>query len=69
MAASNSEKEKLQSYLEYLVKNQPPPELYFAKNRTKKGGEIDIQVDWDYKLDEEGKIIGFISIITDITEK
>ena len=62
------EREKLRDYLKTLVKDQPPPIPYFEKNRTKEGRIIDVQVDWNYKRDEKGRVIGFISVITDITE-
>ncbi len=30
---------------------------------------IDVQVDWNYRYDEQGQLVGFVSIITDITER
>jgi PAS domain S-box-containing protein len=56
-------------YLKTLVKDQPTPTPYFEKNRTKEGRIIDVQVDWNYKRDKKGHVVGFISVITDITER
>ena len=59
----------LPEYLAMLVKDRPLPTPYVGQNLTKQGNLIDIQVDWNYKLDSQGKVTGFTSIITDITER
>ncbi len=66
---SEEEREGLRQYLAFLVKEQPPPEIYYSKSMTRDGKPIDIKVDWNYKRDEQGDVIGFISITTDITEQ
>ena len=65
----DSEREKLRNYLKILLKDQPTPTPYFEKNRTKEGRIIDVQIDWNYKRDKKGHIVGFISVVTDITER
>lgn len=64
-----SMKEELQEYLKQLVKDQPLPAPYMQKNRRKDGKVIDVQVDWEYKRDKQGLVTGFISVLTDITER
>jgi PAS domain S-box-containing protein len=64
-----SEKEGLKEYLKLLIKDQPSSIPYFQKNRKKDGEVIDVQVDWNYKRNEQGLVTGFISVITDITER
>jgi PAS domain S-box-containing protein len=64
-----SGKEELQEYLRLLVKDQPSPTPYFQKNRKKDGKVIDAHVDWNYKRNEQGLVTGFISVLTDITER
>ncbi|MCP4348469.1 MAG: PAS domain S-box protein [Desulfobacterales bacterium] len=66
---TDAEKKELQKYLQYLVKNQPGLVTYVSQNKTRNGDVIDIDVDWNYKRDKAGNIIGFISIITDTTER
>ena len=56
-------------YLAMLVKEQPDPIPYIGKNLTKGGRVIDVQVDWNYKRDDQGRVTGFISVVTDITER
>jgi len=59
----------LPGYLEQLVKNQPPPTPYHQKILTKQGKERDIEVVWNYLRDSKGGVRGFLSILTDITER
>ena len=66
---NEEEKLYLQDYLKFLVREQPIPTPYVTKNRTNDGHVIDVQVDWNYKRDAQGKITGFISIVTDTTER
>ena len=66
---AEKEREKLRRYLERLVREEPPPTPYFTRNRTRDGRLIDVQVDWNYKRDETGEVVGFVSVITDITER
>ena len=69
MLALEEKHEELHQYLEMLVREQPLPTPYITQDRTKDGRVIDVQVDWNYKRDKEGKVTGFISVITDITER
>jgi PAS domain S-box-containing protein len=69
LVASESEREELSKYLAALVKEQPKPMPYVGQDRTKDGRIKDIQVDWAYKKDNHGRVIGFVSILTDITER
>lgn len=52
-----------------LVREQPSPTPYTGRNLNKDGRIIDVQVDWAYKRDEEGRVIGFVCILSDITER
>ena len=63
------QRDELPRYLKMLVKDQPAPTLYFQKN-LQKGGEVrDTEVSWNYLRDEEGRVRGFISVLTDVTER
>jgi diguanylate cyclase (GGDEF)-like protein/PAS domain S-box-containing protein len=65
----DAERESLRDYLQVLVRNQPPPTPYFAKNCCTDGRLIDVQVDWTYRRAAHGELQGFIAIITDITDR
>lgn len=62
------EHSNLPEYLAMLVEQQPPPTSYLGQSLTKDGNLIDVQMDWNYKRNEQGLVTGFISVITDITE-
>ena len=59
----------LKKLFKNLAKKEIQPTPYFSTNIKKDKTEIDVQVDWNYKRNEQGKVTGYISIITDITEK
>ena len=69
LLAFETEQEKLRQYLEELVREQPSPAPYLEQDRTKDGRLIDVLVHWAYKRDGEGNVIGFISTLSDITER
>jgi PAS domain S-box-containing protein len=62
------QKDALPRYFQHLVSEQPPPMLYLCRNLTKDGQAIDIQINWTYKRDREGSLIGFVCAISDISE-
>jgi PAS domain S-box-containing protein len=69
LLADDGEKEELRKYLAFLVKEKPPPTPYVARCLRDDGTSVDTKVDWNYRLDGEEKVAGFISVITDITEQ
>lgn len=52
-----------------LAKEQPPPRPEITKARKNDGSTIDVQVDWNYKRDSDGAVIGFVSVFSDLTEQ
>jgi PAS domain S-box-containing protein len=69
LAQNDSEKRILRTIWHLLVRDQPEPNPWFGKNVTKSGKIIDVQADWNYKRDRLGNVIGFIAVVTDITER
>ncbi len=55
--------------LVYLQAEQPPSDTYFGKKRKRQGEVIDVQVDWTYVRNEQQQVTGFVSVITDVTER
>jgi len=66
---SSEQREGLRRYLAELVRAQPPPTPYHAENLRRDGSPIDLQVDWSYERDGHGALRGFISVITDVTDR
>jgi diguanylate cyclase (GGDEF)-like protein/PAS domain S-box-containing protein len=67
--ADDAEREVLQDYLQFLVREQPPPAPYFTKNSCPDGNIIDVEVNWTYRCNERHELQGFIAVVTDITER
>lgn len=63
------DKPELQQYFSHLIKDRPQPTTYVGKNVTRDGDIIDVSVDWDYKYNADGELVGFISIITDLSAR
>lgn len=61
--------DSLASYFQHLVRHQPEPTPYFTTNVTRDGRHVDVQVNWNYKRDAEGRLVGFVAVVTDITER
>lgn len=59
----------LRDYLGTLVRERPHPETLITRNRTATGEIIDLEVVWDYHFNQDDELTGFISIVTDITER
>ncbi len=55
--------------LTYYSIKQPPPQQFVVKNLTKTNKPIYVQVNWNYKRDERGKLIGYIGLVNNITDK
>ncbi len=55
--------------IEKYAKEQPKPFPYLNNYLTKDGRVIDVGVNWDYKRNNLGDVVGLISIVTDITEQ
>lgn len=68
MFSGVDQKNTLQEYFALQVNKQPEPTEFCGKGLRKDGSEIDIQVDWDYKRNEHGDLVGFVAVVTDVTE-
>jgi PAS domain S-box-containing protein len=45
------------------------PQSLTSHRKTKTGKKIEVQIDWDFKKDIDNNRIGYIKVVTDITEK
>ena len=69
LLADEEDRKTLQATVPILVSTQPKPVCFQGKNRRKDGSLLDVQVDWNYKRNQAGAVVGFVSVITDITER
>ncbi len=63
------EKAYLPQLLKELAANQSAPVPYFSRNYTRDGRIIDVRVDWNYQRDDRGRVVGFTSVIADVTDQ
>jgi PAS domain S-box-containing protein len=69
LMADDAHRAQAKLYYQKLVKEQPLPKVYFNRDRTKDGREIDVQINWDYIYNSKGDFEGIISIISNITNQ
>lgn len=69
LLADDDARREFPELLQKIAREEPEPSRYHARDRTKDGRIIDIEVDWRYKHDESGSVVGFISAVTDITAR
>lgn len=62
------EQDLLRQFYQKIIKDEPTPQSFFNRDRTKKGRIIEVQIDWDYIRNTDNQIEGIISIVSDITE-
>ncbi len=57
------------TFLSKLVTEQPEIAPYTDQQVKKDGTIIDLEIAWNYNRDDQDNIIGFISVVTDISER
>lgn len=55
-------------FFEKALRDQPVPVGYFSRRITTSGKFVDLKIDWNYKRDAEGNVVGFDAVITDVTQ-
>ena len=66
---TESKREEMRAYLDYVARQQPPPIPWLGTHQTKDGGMVAVQSDWNYRRNDRGHVIGFISVVKDITDR
>ncbi len=69
LGAGESPPEHLATYFRHLINHKFPPSIYTTQHRRQDGSIIDVEVSWNYRRDRSGEVIGFVSVITDITAR
>jgi PAS domain S-box-containing protein len=63
------QRDELPAYLKKLVQDQPPPSVYQQTIQKMDGEKRTVEVNWNYLRDAKGRVTGFISVLTDVTER
>lgn len=66
---TEEQKERVKSYFEKIIQEQPKPEPFISQNRKKDGAIIDVLVDWNYRYNEKKQLVGIFAVVTDITSQ
>lgn len=61
---SDDEKRQLKEYLQFLLKAKPTPTPYFTRSLVYPGSSGPMKFDWNYLEDDQGKTLGFVSLIS-----
>lgn len=69
LGAGESPPEHLATYFRHLINHKLSPSIYTTQHRRQDGSIIDVEVTWNYRRDHSGEVIGFVSVITDITAR
>lgn len=69
LIASEYLKKNYHRFLRRILSERPDPSFVYSRNLTRDGRIILIKVEWNYKCDRDGNVIGIISIVTDVTEQ
>lgn len=69
LSPSGSERRRLQDYWRMILKKKSLPVPCRIRQARKDGRVIDIQADWNYKKNKDGKVVGVIAVLTDITQQ
>ncbi|HEY4760883.1 MAG TPA: ATP-binding protein [Thermoguttaceae bacterium] len=56
-------------FYERALREQTVPTSYYTRRLTLGGRYVDLKVDWNYKHDSQGKIAGFVVVITNVTQQ
>ncbi len=67
--AKEGDRQKIKDYLAHVVEEQPQPEPYQVSTVRADGSEVLLEILWDFVYGPNGEITGFISIISDISER
>lgn len=69
LQADEAARKELEAYLNHLVETQPEPTPWIGQDQTKNGRILNVQVDWQYNRDAQQNVVGFTSVISDITQR
>jgi len=69
LMVNDDHRAKSMGYYQNIINKKSEPTMYSARDKTRDGREIDIQINWDYIRNEKDEVTGIISIIEDITER
>lgn len=68
LLANDSERDRLTDYLTRIAEGEYAPFPWVGEYIRKNGKTLKLQVDWNYRPDAQGRVIGFISVISSVID-
>ncbi len=68
-AKSQEERNALNEMLTVNKESQPLPHPYVTSRKRADGSRVELQFDWNYQRDGQGNLVGYICVLTDITDR
>lgn len=66
-ACCEQEKVEVRDFLTQLIAERPEPSPFVVENIRLDGELVWLRIDWDYRYDKSGELVGLTSIVTDLT--
>lgn len=66
---TEEKRQALEKYYKTIIREQPEPTPFETTNRLPDGRLVDIEVIWSYDRDTDGRLVGFVSIISDVSQR
>ncbi len=67
--ADDEERRRVRDHLAFILDHQPHPTPWYGRDKTRDGRRIYTQVDWNYRRGADGEVVGFITVISEITHR
>ncbi|MBW7835598.1 MAG: PAS domain S-box protein [Sphingomonadales bacterium] len=64
-----SQQDSQREFFFQAIKQRPEPAPNLGKCLRKDGSLVDVKFHWAYEIDDDGELMGFISILTDVTQE
>jgi PAS domain S-box-containing protein len=69
LLASDAEGAEVKKLFAAMIREMPDPTTWFGKGIAKDGRIIDVQVDWNYRKDQQGALTGLTAVVADVTQR
>jgi PAS domain S-box-containing protein len=58
-----------QAYMARMLADTPEPSIFYGNYHKKNGERMEAEIAWNYRRDDDGNVIGVVSIVTDVGER
>ncbi|MBD3410872.1 MAG: PAS domain S-box protein [Ignavibacteriales bacterium] len=58
-----------QAYMARMFADKPTPSIFYGNYHKKNGDRMEAEIAWNYRRDDDGNVIGVVSIVTDVGKR